>query len=180
MHQIGTESHSVCRSHQIRGGKIIMLLCSLLTCASLFFIILKSWDITICNRLTCSSSMHTWLTDGSIVLFLTIVDALLFCTVSVYLISFLFIQCGLFMAILPAKGDYLMETSYLKAHPFGGHYPQWMPNLPSDRDKNSNPCAWESQGPQSTCGFTVPWQPQSYLIYLFSFIYLFEKWGMDI
>ena len=25
-----------------------------------------------------------------------------------------------------------METSYLKAHPFGNRYPGWMPNLHSD------------------------------------------------
>ena len=32
-----------------------------------------------------------------------------------------------------AKGDHLMEASYLKAHPFWNRYPEWMPNLHSDR-----------------------------------------------
>ena len=38
-----------------------------------------------------------------------------------------------FYGNLWGKGDHLMETSYLKAHPFGNCYPEWMPNLPSDR-----------------------------------------------
>ena len=31
-----------------------------------------------------------------------------------------------------------METSHLKTHPFGNHYPEWMPNLNSDRGQDSN------------------------------------------
>ena len=40
-----------------------------------------------------------------------------------------------------------MKTSYLKAHQFTNCYPEWMPNLPSDREKDSNLCFWESLGP---------------------------------
>ena len=38
-----------------------------------------------------------------------------------------------------------METSYLKAHPFGNRYPEWTPNLHSARSQDSNPCAMGSQ-----------------------------------
>ena len=34
-----------------------------------------------------------------------------------------------------------METSNLKAHPFGNRYPEWMPNLPLNRGQDSNPLA---------------------------------------
>ena len=64
---------------------------------------------------------------------------------------YLFKQCGLLMGIYG-----LMETSYLKAHPFGSHYPEWMPNLHSDRGQDLNPCAQGSQGHHSVSGFTVP------------------------
>ena len=40
-----------------------------------------------------------------------------------------------------------METFYLKAHPLGDRYPEWTPNLHSDRSQDSNPCARGSQGP---------------------------------
>ena len=40
---------------------------------------------------------------------------------------FLFIQCGLFIGIYGLKEIPLMETSYLKAHPFWNRYPKWMP-----------------------------------------------------
>ena len=49
-----------------------------------------------------------------------------------------------------------METSYLKAHPLGNRYPEWTPNLRSDRSQDSNPCARGFQGLQSTSGSTVP------------------------
>ena len=50
---------------------------------------------------------------------------------------FLFIQKGGFM------GTYgLKETSYLKVHPFGNCYPEWMPNLNSDCGQDLNPWAW--------------------------------------
>ena len=48
-----------------------------------------------------------------------------------------------------------MET-YLKAHPFEDRYPEWTPNLHSDRSQDSNPCVRGSQGPQNARGFTVP------------------------
>ena len=41
-----------------------------------------------------------------------------------------------FYVNLWAKGDHLMEISYLKAHPFGNRYPEWMPNLHSDRGQD--------------------------------------------
>ena len=53
-----------------------------------------------------------------------------------------------------------METSYLKAHLFGNRYPEWMPNLPSDRGQDSNPCARGSQDSRSTSGSIVPRRPQ--------------------
>ena len=68
---------------------------------------------------------------------------------------------GFFWKNLWAKGDHLMETSHLKTHPFGNHYPEWMPNLHSDRGQDSNPCAWRCQGPQSPSGSTVPRWPQN-------------------
>ena len=49
-----------------------------------------------------------------------------------------------------------METSYLKAHPFGNRYPDWMPNLHLDCGQDSNPCTRGSQGFQSTSDSTVP------------------------
>ena len=55
-----------------------------------------------------------------------------------------------------AKRDHLIETSYLKAHPFGNRYPEWMPNLHSDGGQDSSLCARGSQGPQSTSGSTIP------------------------
>ena len=67
-----------------------------------------------------------------------------------------------------SKGDHLMETSYLKAHPFGNRYPEWMPNLPSDRGQDSNPCAWGTLGPHSAHGSTVPRRPSVTFTYLFS------------
>ena len=33
-----------------------------------------------------------------------------------------------------------METSYLKAHPFGNHYPKWMPNHLSENDTPHRTC----------------------------------------
>ena len=36
-----------------------------------------------------------------------------------------------------------MEISYLKAHPFGNRYPEWMPNLPSDYSQDLNPFTWD-------------------------------------
>ena len=39
-----------------------------------------------------------------------------------------------------------METSYLKAHPFGNSYPEWMPSV------LSGPCGLGSQCLQNTCG----------------------------
>ena len=53
-----------------------------------------------------------------------------------------------------------METSYLKARPFGHHYQEWMPNIPSDRGQDSSLCIWGSQGPQNVRGSIVPrWPP---------------------
>ena len=49
-----------------------------------------------------------------------------------------------------------METSYLKAHPFGDHYPEWMPNLPLGCDQDTNSSAWRSLAPQITRGSTAP------------------------
>ena len=43
-----------------------------------------------------------------------------------------------------------METSYLKVRPLGNRYPEWTPNLLSDRSQDWNPCARGSQGLQST------------------------------
>ena len=57
------------------------------------------------------------------------------------LFSYLLIQTiWAFYGNLWAKGDHLMETSYLKAHPFGNRYLEWKPNLSSDRGQDSNPC----------------------------------------
>ena len=39
-----------------------------------------------------------------------------------------------------------METSYLKAHSLWDRYPEWTPNLYSDRSQDSNPCASGYQG----------------------------------
>ena len=52
-----------------------------------------------------------------------------------------------FMGILGLK-----ETSYMKAHPLEDRYPEWTPNLHSDRSQDSNPCARGSQGLQSADG----------------------------
>ena len=53
-------------------------------------------------------------------------------------------------------GNYrLKETSYLKAHPFGNRYPEWIPNLHSDCGQDSNMCTQRSQGPQRASGSTV-------------------------
>ena len=49
-----------------------------------------------------------------------------------------------------------MEASYLKAHPLWDRYPEWTPNLHSDRSQYSNLCARGSQGPQRASGSTVP------------------------
>ena len=51
---------------------------------------------------------------------------------------------------------WLKELFYLKAHPFGNHYPKWMSFLPLDCGQDLNPCAWEPLGSQSACGSTVP------------------------
>ena len=42
-----------------------------------------------------------------------------------------------------------METSYLKAHPLEGRYPEWTASFHSDRSQYSNLCAPGSQGSQS-------------------------------
>ena len=72
------------------------------------------------------------------------------------LCTFLSIQSGHFHGNLWAKGDHLMETSYLKAHPLEGRYPEWTPNFHSDRSQYSNLCARGSQGPQRASGSTYP------------------------
>ena len=38
----------------------------------------------------------------------------------------------------------VMGTFYLKTHPFGNRYLEWMPNLPSDagHTRNSNQCTY--------------------------------------
>ena len=57
---------------------------------------------------------------------------------------------------LYVKRDHLMKITYLKAHPFRNRYLEWMPNLPSDRGQDSNPCTWESFEPVGARGSTVP------------------------
>ena len=39
----------------------------------------------------------------------------------------------------------LKESSILKAHLFWNRYPEWMPNLPWDHGKDSNPYVCEFQ-----------------------------------
>ena len=48
-----------------------------------------------------------------------------------------------------------METSYLKAHPFGNRYSEWMPNLHSDCCWDSNSCARGSHGPPKAQAVTL-------------------------
>ena len=55
-----------------------------------------------------------------------------------------------FYGILWAKGDNLIEISYLKAHPSGNRYPEWMPNLHSD------PATREFGDPKATKAQAVP------------------------
>ena len=74
----------------------------------------------------------------------------------IFFLFFLPIQSGHFHGNLWAKGDHLMEVSYLTAHPLEGRYPEWTPNFHSDRSQYSNLCSRGSQGPQSASGSTVP------------------------
>lgn len=41
-----------------------------------------------------------------------------------------------------AKGEHLMEISYLNAYQFENRYREWMPDLPSHRSQDLNPYAW--------------------------------------
>lgn len=59
-----------------------------------------------------------------------------------------------------------METSYLKAQPFRNRYPERMPNPPSDRGLDSNPCIWGSLSPQNTRGSSVLWWPLKFCMLL--------------
>ena len=68
--------------------------------------------------------------------------------------SLFYIQCGVYCKNLWAKRGNLMETFYLKGRSFGNRYPEWMPNLTSNRGQDSNPCAWGSLAPHSARGYT--------------------------
>ena len=48
-----------------------------------------------------------------------------------------------------AKGDNLMETFYLKAHPFENRHPEWMPILHSNRGQDSNPWPGNPKTPKA-------------------------------
>ena len=54
-------------------------------------------------------------------------------------------------------GIYELKETYLEAHPLVDRYPEWTPNLHSDRSQHSNHlCARGLQGPQSASGSTIP------------------------
>ena len=73
-----------------------------------------------------------------------------------YLFIFLIQSEFFFNVNLWAKEDHLLET-YLKAHSLVDRYPEWTPNLHSDRSQHSNHlCARGLQGPQSASGSTIP------------------------
>ena len=56
-----------------------------------------------------------------------------------------------FYGNLWAKADHLMETSYLKAHPFGNCYPEWMPQSPFRLWPGFKPhVLWDLSAPLST------------------------------
>ena len=105
-----------------------------------------------------SSSLHMFLfirSGDPVVLGLVFKMYVLFIYLFIFFYFFTYTKCA-FYGNLWAKGDHVMETSYLKAHRFGNRYPEWTPNLYSDRGQDLNPCARGSQGLQSTSGSTVP------------------------
>ena len=73
-----------------------------------------------------------------------------------------------------------MGTSYLRAHPFGNRYPEWMSNLHSDRGQDSNQCARGSQGlPTHNRFHCTTVAPNMYLSLIYLYI-LYKKQEMKL
>ena len=85
-----------------------------------------------------------------------------------------------FYGNLWGKGDHLMETSYLKAHPFENRYPEWMPNLHSNRSQDSNQCAlscsstWFRFPPRNVNNTFIVQLYYMFLFFWFNFLLFFH------